>query len=247
MSDQSVKLPKLNVFDRIRFILLFVLLVPAFIVVTPIWVLLMVLINRKRVICYPTGVFFKVYFFLIGVKVVLPNGYSAENLRGKMIMANHQSFLDIPLIIGWVLPVSFLAKAELFKIPAFGWAIKQSGCLPVYRGRTMENKGLRAKLNTMIEKGYSYCVFPEGTRTVDGVLKQFRIGMFKIVTEENLTVLPVTLNHSGLVMNKSGWGVRRGTIEVVIHPEMNANEGEKPSEFSDRVRNQIEGSLTPLV
>jgi 1-acyl-sn-glycerol-3-phosphate acyltransferase len=245
--SQSADLPKLSFFDRLRFFLLFILLVPAFITVTPFWVLLMVLINRKRVICYPTGVFFKLFFFLVGVKVVLPNGFSSEKLRGKMIMANHQSFLDIPLIIGWVLPVSFLAKAELFKVPAFGWAIAQSGCLPVYRGRTMENKGLRSKLSSMIDKGFSYCVFPEGTRSVDGVLKKFRIGMFKIVTEENLTVQPVTLNHSGLVMNKSTWGVRRGTIEVVIHPEMNSNEGEKPSEFSDRVRNQIEGSLKPLV
>jgi 1-acyl-sn-glycerol-3-phosphate acyltransferase len=206
----------------------------------------MVLIGKKKKISYPTGVFFKLYFFLIGVKVLLPNGFSDKNLKGKVIMSNHQSFLDIPLIIGWVLPVSFLAKAELFKIPAFGWAIGQSGCLPVYRGRTMENKGLRVKLNQMIEKGFSYCVFPEGTRSVDGKLKKFRLGMFKIIAEDSLTVLPITLNHAGFVMNKSGWGIRRGTIELVVHPEMKATEGEKPIDFSDRVKLQIEGALKPL-
>ncbi len=63
---------------------------------------------------------------------------------------------------------AFLAKADLWKIPYFGWGLSKTGSIPIYRKDPKKNAGMGKIIKQRIDQGYNYCVFPEGNRTKDG-------------------------------------------------------------------------------
>jgi 1-acyl-sn-glycerol-3-phosphate acyltransferase len=144
----------------------------------PIWwiahPLITIVLQRKfhqAIIAKP---FFKGLYFLLGIKVKF---YTPENLATGIILCNHQSILDIGLILGWIKPVSFIAKSELFSIPLFKQALQFTKTLPVHRGQREKNTQLETQLKENIQMGMDYCVFPEGTRSNDSQILPFKSGI----------------------------------------------------------------------
>jgi 1-acyl-sn-glycerol-3-phosphate acyltransferase len=93
-----------------------------------------------------------------------------ENIPSKsgfVMVANHQSFLDINAVFSGVSHTAFLAKADLWKIPYFGWGMSKSGSIPFIE-KTRKNAAWENNINSHIDEGFNYCVFPEGNRTKDG-------------------------------------------------------------------------------
>src|SRR5215207_9434188 len=86
---------------------------------------------------------------------------------GGLILANHQSFLD-PLMIGLPLhrPVSFLARENLFQVPVIGWILRRTYVMPI--NQMAGTSGLRELLKRL-DKGFLVGIFPEGSRSPDGV------------------------------------------------------------------------------
>lgn len=119
--------------------------------------------------------------------------------------ANHQSLLDI-LVLGATLPGDFkwAAKSSLMKIPFLGWHLKLSGHVPVDRKR-----GRRAAAETIerfthvLQNGKRLLIFPEGTRSEDGILKPFKNGGFYAALGANCAVIPVALDGTHRLMSKS--------------------------------------------
>lgn len=109
---------------------------------------------------------------------------------GGLILSNHQSFLD-PLLIGLPLkrPVSFLARDTLFRVPVVGWVLRNTYVMPLNRegGATA---GIRETLRRM-EAGYLVGVFPEGTRSEDGRLGDFKPGFAALLRRSDQPVYPV--------------------------------------------------------
>ena len=81
-------------------------------------------------ICIP---FFQVLFKLSGIKVEIEGKENIPDHKKFVLIANHQSFLDINVIWPSITMTSFIAKAELWKIPVFGWVLTKIGCIPVHR------------------------------------------------------------------------------------------------------------------
>lgn len=121
-----------------------------------------------------------------------------------LIVSNHQSFLDMPLL--YLLPwdMKWVAKKSLLKIPFLGWLIAMTGQVMIDR------KSLRsaAKLDTLVEpirQGIAGMVFPEGTRTPDGTLQLFRKGAFTLAKKYNFYILPVVHNGGYQAMPAGSW------------------------------------------
>ena len=109
---------------------------------------------------------------------------------GALLVANHASWLDPP-ILGCALkrPVYFMAKAELFKMPFFSWALPRLNAFPVRRG---ENDRLAIqKAIELLKAGKVIGIFPEGTRTRTGELLPPRRGAGFIALKANVPVIPV--------------------------------------------------------
>lgn len=130
--------------------------------------------------------------FLSGVKLQV-NGY--ENIpkdRAVLFVGNHTSYYDI--IVTYPLmqrPTGYIAKKEIKKIPFLSWWMYFVNC--IFLDRNDPRKGLKSVLNAadMIENGISIFLFPEGTRSKNGKLGEFKDGGFKIATKSKCPIIPV--------------------------------------------------------
>jgi 1-acyl-sn-glycerol-3-phosphate acyltransferase len=117
----------------------------------------------------------------------------AESLRGGMMfVSNHQSFLD-PVLVGQAVPrsMSYLARSTLFEVPVFGRLIRGVQAHPVKRGGA-DAQALKTVIR-LLRGGESVLMFPEGTRTHDGRLGQFKSGAAAIAIRCVVPVLPVAI------------------------------------------------------
>jgi 1-acyl-sn-glycerol-3-phosphate acyltransferase len=121
----------------------------------------------------------------------------AENIPKEtcIFMGNHQSILDIPVLRYTVgKTVDFVAKEELLKVPVIGYWIAHLKSVTLDRNNVRE--GLKA-MNTAIERissGYNFTIFPEGTRSKDGRINNFKKGSIKMATKSKTPIIPFAIN-----------------------------------------------------
>ncbi len=134
--------------------------------------------------------FSKVYWRLSskGIENIPKNG-------GVLLVANHSSYLDPPLIGSQVnRPVNIMAKSELFKYPVFNKLIELLGAFPVKRG-LVDRKSLKTAVD-LLKDGGILLAFPEGTRTRDGLIGEPKPGVGLIAKMANVPIIPVYIKGS---------------------------------------------------
>ncbi len=126
--------------------------------------------------------------------------------RPYIIVANHQSLLDI-LVALVALPVhfKFLAKKELFSIPFLGWHLALAGYIPIDRSSPESGKRALLGARKWLRQGVSVLFFPEGTRSLDGQIQEFKPGAFKLAEDESVDILPVVIDGTGQAVPKKSW------------------------------------------
>jgi len=166
-----------------------------------------------------------------------------------IIIANHQSALDI-LVIGGYLRRDFrwLAKASLFKVPFSGWYLARAGHIRVHRGddARARNHRIKEQIHGVVEDGASVLFFPEGTRPRDGRMKRFKLGAFLAAVREDLPVLPLVVRGTGDLMEAGAadLSIRQDrscsvTALAAIHPR--EVPGDDPVERAMALRDHIYG------
>lgn len=144
--------------------------------------------------------------------------------QAAVFVANHASYLDIPAIWGYV-PVQFriMAKRSLFYVPFMGWFLSRAGHIPVDRENS---RAALANINRAVDKlraGCSLVVFPEGHRSVDGMLQEFKNGGFKLAQKAGVPIVPVTIIGSHRVLKKDSLVFHAGKIKVIIDPPLSTD------------------------
>ncbi len=155
--------------------------------------------------------------WLSGMKVTVKGVENVERGGIYVVCANHQSLMDIPLLFA-SLPflLRFVAKRSLFYIPVFGWSLFLAGFIPVDRGVRAGAKRSLERGARRIKRGPSLVVFPEGTRTEDGLMHDFKTGAFTMAIRSNVPVLPVAIRGSFNVVPKTRLAVQPLPVEVII-------------------------------
>lgn len=175
--------------------------------------------------------------------------HGAENIsKGEtyVYMANHSSLIDTPALFGY-LPYQFkiMAKKELFYVPFMGWHLWTSGNFPVDRSDGRKTaKSLRQVIEG-IKHGKSLAVFPEGTRTPDGQLQEFKPGAFKIALRAGVPIVPVTIRGTFKLLPKTTLAPRPGRVDVFIGEPIATEEytEKRLPELISRVRSAIQSNL----
>ena len=136
-----------------------------------------------------------IIFFCPLWKIQTHNSHRLDKKKTYVIVANHQSMADIFVVLA-AIPAhfKFMAKEELFKVPFMGWSMRLSGYIPVNRASRESGRDAFLLAREWIEKGVNVLFFPEGTRSTDGVIKDFKQGAFKLAQEMNVEILPVVLD-----------------------------------------------------
>jgi 1-acyl-sn-glycerol-3-phosphate acyltransferase len=140
-----------------------------------------------------------------------------------LLVANHSSVLDPGLISGVTpRPVSFLAKAELFRIPLFGRLIQALNAHPVRR-EGADPAALRTALR-VLENGDILLVFPEGTRGPEGVLRPGKAGAGMLAVRSGAPVVPVYVRGSGQALPRGHKFPRPAKVTVTFGPPLRFSE-----------------------
>ncbi|MBO9541919.1 1-acyl-sn-glycerol-3-phosphate acyltransferase [bacterium] len=112
--------------------------------------------------------------------------------QAYLYMSNHESLMDIPLIFATApRPPRMVAKAELFKVPIWGPALKVAGFIPVDRKNRTQAFASLKEGGAQMGEGTSVWIAPEGTRSRDGSLLPFKKGGFMLAFQTNAKIVPV--------------------------------------------------------
>lgn len=152
-----------------------------------------------------------------GVSVEVNGLEHLDPSRPVVYAANHQSWFDIFAILG-KLPVQFrwLAKEELFRIPIMGHAMRLIGYVPIDRSDRKKAFQSLDMASQRVRSGTSIVIFPEGTRSRDGVLQPFKKGGIILAIQSGQPIVPISLSGSYGILPKGQWRVRPGRIRMTI-------------------------------
>lgn len=175
-----------------------------------------------------------------GVERLLPNQ------RSYVVMSNHQSLYDIPvLFVALPLSLRMAAKAELFSVPIWGRAMTVAGFVKIDRKNPdRARQALEDAGRTMQERGLSLAISPEGTRSPDGSVRRFKRGGFEFARATGFPILPVTIDGTRHILPKGADRVQLGQVvrvtvgEPLVQPNFEDLEG-----LREAVRARIASAL----
>ncbi len=130
----------------------------------------------------------------MGLRPIVTEEENFVRRKGYMLVSNHTSMLDILLMLHIAKsPFVFVGKAELAKIPLFGFFYKRT-CILVDRGSARSRKGVFDQAQRRLGQGFSICIFPEGGVPDDTsiVLDNFKDGAFRLAIDHQIPIVPMT-------------------------------------------------------
>lgn len=163
-----------------------------------------------------------------------------------IVMANHQSYYDVFALIGYLpLPLKWVMKMELKKIPIFGFACETVGHIYVDRGNSDKARKSLKAAGEKIRAGSSVVIFPEGTRSPDGKLLRFKKGGFVMALEAGVPILPVTVVGGRKILPNKSLRILPGDMKLIIHKPIPVDEYtyETREILVERVRKAIEKDM----
>jgi 1-acyl-sn-glycerol-3-phosphate acyltransferase len=137
--------------------------------------------------------------------------------RPCIYMCNHQGSFDIFSLLAYLrVPFRWLAKAELFKIPILGWAMRTAGYISLDRSAKRKAYQSMEIAAGTIKKGTSVVIFPEGSRSLDGALQPFMNGGFTLAIKAGVPICPVAIAGSWQIMPRTTLRIKKGNIHIII-------------------------------
>lgn len=155
--------------------------------------------------------------FASRIKVTVNGLANIDPTQSYVYMSNHQSNFDIPVLLAY-LPVQFrwLAKAELFKIPIFGRAMRGAGYIKIDRYNQESAFESINEAARKMKNGVSAMIFPEGTRSRDGNIRSFKKGGFVMAVNAGVPIVPIVLKGTWTIMDKSSLIINTGEVSLNI-------------------------------
>lgn len=163
-----------------------------------------------------------------------------------LFVSNHQGNFDIPILLGFInKPKAFVAKEELRKMPLLRTWMEYMNCIFLNRANNRESvKAIKEGINHL-KQGYSMVIFPEGTRSTDGKLGEFKPGALKLATKSKVSIVPVTINGSKDIMKKGSFIIRPADVEIIISKPVEIAEGmdKDTKSLTENIKNIIKQNL----
>jgi 1-acyl-sn-glycerol-3-phosphate acyltransferase len=175
-----------------------------------------------------------------------------ENIRpGQtyLMVSNHQSFIDIPLVSFLPLDTKCMARSNLFRIPWAGWALRMSKEISI--DRKDPRNAARAMLQGVrfLRAGCSVLIFAEGTRSHDGELLPFSEGPFQLAIREHVPVLPLVIDGTGKNLGKNAALFNHAEplyLSILPPVSVEGRSTKQAGELRDSVRDSMAAELIRL-
>jgi 1-acyl-sn-glycerol-3-phosphate acyltransferase len=172
-----------------------------------------------------------------GVKLNVKGREMLNPFDKYIFVSNHQSNFDIPIMMQAVPNVlRFVYKKQLTKIPIFGWGMYLGQYIPIDRKDARNAIASLKKAALKVKKGISVALFPEGTRSLDGQIHDFKKGIFILAEEACEKIVPVTIKGSFNIMPKNSLRINPGRVSVTFSAPL---EFKKDKYFLQEIRQII--------
>ena len=137
--------------------------------------------------------------------------------RPTVMIANHLSLLDILILVRLFTHFKWVSKIENFRVPCIGWNMRLNEYIPLRRGDRESVIRMMKACEQTLAAGSSVMMFPEGTRSTTGRMRDWKTGAFELAIASRVPVQPIVLKGSGNALPKRGFVLQgRHEIEVVV-------------------------------
>ena len=143
-------------------------------------------------------------------------GDPAPPTRPTVVVSNHQSNADVFLISYLPWEMKWMGKASLFRVPFLGWSMSLAGDIPVDRGAKGAAASALLKCGQWVRQGMPVMMFPEGTRSLEGVMLPFKDGAFRLAIDSGAELLPLGVSGTHEALPKRSWRFGRSRGRVVV-------------------------------
>jgi 1-acyl-sn-glycerol-3-phosphate acyltransferase len=156
---------------------------------------------------------------ILGIRIEVSGVEKVGKRSAHVFMANHLSFLDGPMLFMLIpRPLRVILKKEVFRIPVIGQGMRYVGFVPVDRKHSRGGKkSIDKAAGQMREKGHSFLIFPEGTRSRDGRIQAFRRGGFFLALESQAPIVPISIRGTYELMPRGSLFAKKGRVFVQFH------------------------------
>ncbi len=178
---------------------------------------------------------------LAGAKITVSG---LENIpQGACVFAaNHQGYADIPILLTQLdRPHPIIAKKELEKIPMLrGW-MEELNCIFIDRDNARQAMDCLKKAGELLGEGYSVSIFPEGTRSKGGEIKEFKGGTIRLATRAKVPIVPVCIEGTYNMLEAKGYRITPAKIQMHVLPAIETAElsREEIKALDERLRSVI--------
>lgn len=182
-------------------------------------ILFLWIINR-RLWLYPLALWgAKTWLKACGARVEVKGLENLKEGEQYVFISNHRSYLDTATLFRYTgRRMGIVAKKELIKVPILGQGMHFVNVIAINRSNAERARQSMDKAREVMENGYSFGVFAEGTRAMPGELLPFKKGAFHLAMQTGRPIVPVAIKNSDRMMGKRTGVAYSGTIEMVILP-----------------------------
>ncbi|MDM8534696.1 lysophospholipid acyltransferase family protein [Clostridiaceae bacterium HSG29] len=165
---------------------------------------------------------------LAGIKVKIIGMENIPENENVLFVSNHQSNFDIPILLGSLnRRVAFIAKEEIKKMPFIGGWMEIQNCVFIKRDDPRQSVRAINKGAKFIGNGQAMVIFPEGTRSADGSLNEFKAGSFKLPVKSKAKIVPITINGSINSMKRGSLIIKPAEVVLTISKPIEIEENER--------------------
>jgi 1-acyl-sn-glycerol-3-phosphate acyltransferase len=175
-------------------------------------------------------------------KIEIEGREKAERGTTYVIIANHQSILDILLINCLRYRFKWISKIENISVPVLGWYLRMAGYITVNRGNDESKTEMLEKSYQCLKQGISIMIFPEGTRSPDGEIGFYKRGAFQLAIQAGVPILPVVIDGTTDILPKHGLKLGSGhRVRIKVLDPV------KPSSFGTDNPDDLAGEMHLLM
>ena len=190
--------------------------------------------SKQRLVCRLIQITCKgILLLATAVKKEHINKANERFQHPAIIIANHQSFIDILVLLSLSSKILMVTNHWVWHSPFFGAIIRYVDFYYIGEGYEQYMERMRKK----VEEGYSIAIFPEGTRTYNGKMKRFHKGAFYLAETLQLDILPILLYGNNKIIAKAQpFNIRKGIIYTEILPRIPADDLSFGTTYQERTK-----------
>lgn len=164
-----------------------------------------------------------------------------------VLASNHQSLLDILVLFRLYKHFKWVSKASMFRVPFVGWNMSLNRYIAIRRGDKTDARRMLEACGAALDGGSSIMIFPEGTRSPDGELREFRHGAFTLALRHRAPVVPILVDGTLDALPKHGLTLRNAAdIVVEVLEPIDVAGFATPEDLRDHMRATMAAGLARL-